>query len=159
VGAKKKAVAANPKDVARQVEGFIDKFEPTMAKRIREVRKAVRKRLPTTVEMAWDNYNFFVLGYSVTDRPSDSLIALAANSKGVGLSFYRGSDLADPEGILEGAGTQNRFVRLVEGAKTLQDPKVEAMIERAVENSKLPLPEGKGYTVVRSIAVKQRPRR
>ena len=159
MGVKKKAAVADPKDVERQVEGFIDKFEPAMAERIREVRRALRKRLPAAIELVYDNYNFFVIGYCSAPRASDCICSLAANSKGVGLSFYYGADLADPDGILEGSGTQNRFVRLVDGAKTLQDPRVEAMIERAVENSEIPLPAGKGYTVVRSVAAKQRPRR
>ena len=41
-------------------------------------------------------YNFFVIGYSSTERPSDCIVTLASNAKGVGLSFYYGSTLPDP---------------------------------------------------------------
>src|ERR1700729_581069 len=119
----KKAAAAKPKDVANQVEGFIDKFEPAMAKRIREVRAALRKRFPTAIEMVYDNYNFFVIGYSPTVRPTDYIVSLAANAKGVGLSFNHGADLPDPHGILQGAGKQNRFIRLPHAA-VLAQPEV-----------------------------------
>jgi len=156
--AKKKAEAKSAEAVAKEVEGFIDKFEPAMAMMIREVRASVRKRLPGANELVWDNYNFFVLGYSPTERPSDSWISLAANSKGVGLCFYWGSELPDPEGMLEGSGSQNRFIRLVDGAKTLKDPRVKALIQAAVEHGEPP-PKVKGKLVVRSIAAKQRPRR
>ena len=159
MGTRKKAAVESPDAVAQQVDGFIEKFEPAMTQRIRAVRATLRKRFPTGIELVYDNYNFFVIGYSTTERPSDCIVSLAANSKGVGLSFYYGADLPDPHGILEGSGTQNRFVRLVEGAATLEDPRVEELIRAAVDNAKTPLPKAKGYTVVRSISAKQRPRR
>lgn len=159
MGTRKKAAVESPDAVAQQIDGFIEKFEPAMTQRIRAVRATLRKRFPTGIELVYDNYNFFVIGYSSTERPSDCIVSLAANSKGVGLSFYYGADLPDPHGILEGSGTQNRFVRLVEGAATLEDPRVEELIRAAVDNAKTPLPKAKGYTVVRSISAKQRPRR
>ena len=159
MSASKKAVAAKPKDVARQVDAFIDKFEPAMAKRIREVRAALRKQFPAAIELVYDNYNFFVIGYSPTEKPTDYIVSLAANSKGAGLSFNHGADLEDPHGILQGSGSQNRFVRLIEGAKTLKHPHVAAMIDAATENSGKPFPKERGFTVVRSISEKQRPRR
>lgn len=159
MGTRKKAAVESPDAVAQQIDGFIEKFEPAMTQRIRAVRATLRKRFPTGIKLVYDNYNFFVIGYSSTERPSDCIVSLAANSKGVGLSFYYGADLPDPYGILEGSGTQNRFVRLVEGAATLKDPRVEELIRAAVDNAKTPLPKAKGYTVVRSISAKQRPRR
>ena len=159
MGTRKKAAVESPDAVAQQVDGFIEKFEPAMTQRIRAVRATLRKRFPTGIELVYDNYNFFVIGYSTTERPSDCIVSLAANSKGVGLSFYYGADLPDPHGILEGSGSQNRFVRLVEGAATLKDPRVEELIRAAVDNAETPLPKAKGYTVVRSISAKQRPRR
>jgi len=159
MGTRKKAAVESPDAVAQQVDGFIEKFESAMTQRIRAVRATLRKRFPTGIELVYDNYNFFVIGYSTTERPSDCIVSLAANSKGVGLSFYYGADLPDPHGILEGSGSQNRFVRLVEGAATLKDPRVEELIQAAVDNAKTPLPKAKGYTVVRSISAKQRPRR
>jgi hypothetical protein len=154
---KKTVVKPSATEVAKQVEGFIDKFDPAMAKRVREVRAALRKRFPTAIEMVYDNYNFFVIGYSPTARPTDYIVSLAANAKGVGLSFNHGADLPDPHGILQGSGSQNRFVRL-EGAKTLSDPHVAEAIDAAVAIAE-ELPEEKGYTVVRSVSAKQRPRR
>ena len=123
---RRSAVKAGPvasrTAAAAQVEGFIDKFDPAMARLIRACRAAVRKRLPTTIELVYDNYNFFVIGYSSTERPSDCIVTLASNAKGVGLSFYYGSTLPDPAGILQGSGTQNRFVRL-RGPETLREPR------------------------------------
>ena len=86
-----------------------------------ERRTALRRWLPTANELVYDNYNFFVIGYSPTERPSDTIVSLAAGANGVGLSFYRGATLPDPHRRLLGSGTQNRFIRLP-AAAVLQDP-------------------------------------
>ena len=143
----------------RRLEGFVAKFDPKTQALIRSVRRALRRRLPTANELVWDNYNFFVIGYSATERPSDSVVSLAAASNGVGLSFYRGSSLPDPHGILLGSGAQNRFVRLP-SASVLARPEVEALIEAAVAQARVPFaPQGRGKLVIRSVSMKQRARR
>jgi len=144
---------------ATQVSSFIAKFDPAMAKRIRAARSAMRKRLPTALELVYDNYNFFVIGYSSTERASDCVVSLACGANGVSLSFYHGATLPDPDGVLLGSGSQNRFVRL-ESAKTLSTPAVERLIAAALAQATTPMPAGgKTRTIVKSISAKQRPRR
>ena len=150
----------SPKNNAEdQLAGCIDKFTPEMAKAIRAVRAALRKRLPTANELVYDNYNFFVIGYCPTLRPSDCFAQLVADAHGVRLAFYYGSTLPDPAGILLGGGNQNRFIRLA-SARDLSKPEVEALILAAIAQGKAPLPAtGRGTLVIRSVSVKQRPRR
>jgi len=144
---------------AEQLASFIDKFDPKQAALIRSVRKALRKLLPTANELVYDNYNFFVIGYCSTERPSDCVVSLAAGASGVGLSFYYGASLPDPHRLLLGGGSQNRFIRL-ESVATLENPKVVDLIAAALAQAKNPLPaSGKGKLIIRSISKKQRPRR
>ena len=141
----------------KRLAGFIGKFEPRMQTLIRAARRALRKRLPAANELVWDNYNFFVIGYSPTERPSDTVVSIAAASNGVGLSFYRGASLPDPHGILQGSGNQNRYVRLP-SARTLEDPRVRALIASAVAQSRIPFEAKEGTLIIRSVSAKQRPR-
>jgi len=144
---------------AKQIASFIAKFDPAMAARIRSARRTLRKRLPTAIELVYDNYNFLVFGFCATERATSCIVSLAAAANGIGLSFIYGATLPDPQKILLGSGTQNRFVRLPSAA-TLSEPAVEALIKAAIKQSKSPLPTaGGGYTVIKSISVKQRPRR
>jgi hypothetical protein len=84
---------------------------------------------------------------------------LAANAKGVGLSFYYGATLPDPHKILQGSGNQNRFMR-IESAATLAKPEVEALLRAAAAQGKVPLPKsGRGRLIMGWISVNQRPRR
>jgi Domain of unknown function (DU1801) len=154
-----KGAGAKSADAEKQLQDFIAKFEPKNQALIRAVRKALRKRLPTANELIWDNYNFFVIGYSATERPSDSIVSIAAGANGVGLAFYRGATLPDPHRILLGSGSQNRFIRL-ESAGILRRPKVKDLISAAVEQTKTPFaPRGGRQVIIRSVSAKQRPRR
>lgn len=147
---------ATPED---RLRGFIDKFDAENRKLIRAVRKALRRRFSTACEMAYDNYNFFVLGYSPTERPSDAVVSMAAGANGVGLCFIRGATLPDPRKVLLGSGSQTRFIR-VPSVEILARPEVKALLEAAVAQSRAPFrTTGRPTLVIRSISAKQRPRR
>ena len=144
---------------AKQLAGFIAKFDPAPAKLIRACRAEIRKLLPTAIELVYDNYNFFVIGYSTTARASDCILSIAAAANGVGLSFYYGATLPDPEHLLQGGGKQNRFIRLPT-VKILRQPGVRALIKAAVAQADPPLPaKGGGQLIIKSVSAKQRPRR
>jgi hypothetical protein len=151
-------IVPSSESAATQVAGFIDKFEPAVAKRIRACRAVLRKRFPGANEIVYDNYNRSVIGYSPTERPSDTIVSLAAAANGVGLLFYHGATIPDPHKLLQGAGVQYRFIRL-ETASRLSDPRVSALIDVAVAQSKVPLGDRKGRLIIKSISAKQRPRR
>jgi hypothetical protein len=68
-----------------QLQGFINKFEAKHSALIRVLRKVLRKCMPTANELVWDNYNFFVLSYNSTERPSDCIVTIAAAANGLGL--------------------------------------------------------------------------
>ncbi|MBC8104962.1 MAG: DUF1801 domain-containing protein [Anaerolineae bacterium] len=144
---------------AKEVERFIAKYDPDIAKLARSLRRAMRTRLPAAHELVYDNYQFLAIGYSSTERASDCIVSLAVSPKGVALSFYYGASLPDPKGVLLGSGNQNRFVRLI-GPATLREPAVAELIKAAVAQAKTPLAiNGRGRTIVKSISAKQRPRR
>jgi Domain of unknown function (DU1801) len=143
----------------QQLRTFIGKFDAKDQSLIRAVRRAMRARLPTAHELVYDNYNFFVIGYGPTLRPSDCPMSIAAGANGVSLCFMHGARLPDPTKILLGGGKQTRFVRL-ESAATLARPDVQALIAAATRVAPAPYPRsGRGELVIRSISKKQRPRK
>jgi hypothetical protein len=144
---------------ATQLAEFIAKFDQANAGLIRKCRAEIRALLPTAIELVYDNYNFFVIGYCTTERASDCILSIAAAANGVGLSFYHGASLPDPAHLLLGSGKQNRFVRLP-GIEALRAPGVLALISAAVAQAEPPLPAtGGGHTIIKSVSAKQRPRR
>jgi hypothetical protein len=144
---------------ADQLKAFIAKFDAKDQRLIRAVRSAMRKRLPTAHELVYDNYNFLVIGFSPSERPSDAIFSIAARANVVSLCFLHGAKLPDPRKLLQGAGTQSRFVRL-DSADRLAHPAVEALVAAAVARAKTPLAaRGRGKLIIRSISAKQQPRR
>lgn len=146
-------------DPEKQLEGFIAKFDPDLQALIRAVRKALRGKFPTANELVYDNYNFFVIGYGPSERPSESILSIAAGANGVGLCFVRGAKLPDPTKTLKGSGKQTRFLHL-DSVATLKRPEVKSLVAAAVSQSKQPFPAtGSGKLIIRSVSAKQRPRR
>lgn len=155
----KAPISVRPNDAERQLKGFVAKFDPAHQALIRNVRRTLREKFPTAYELVYDNYNFFVIGYGPTERPSDSIVSIAAGASGVGLCFLRGASLPDPKNVLLGSGKQTRFIR-VPSADVLDRPEIKALVAAAVAQSKTPFrSSGKGELIIRSVSKKQRPRR
>ena len=143
----------------QRLGSFIAKFEPKHQVLIRSVRKELRRRFPTAHELVYDNYNFFVIGYCATVRPSDCLFSIAAAANGVGLCFTHGASLPDPKKLLVGSGKQTRFLRL-KSAGILDRPEVKALFKVAAAQARAPMATtGRGKLIIRSVSAKQRPRR
>lgn len=148
-----------PRAAEARLKEFVAKFSPEHQRMIRAVRKRLQQRFKGANELVYDNYNFFVIGYSPTERPSDTIVSMACGSNGVGLCFIHGAKLPDPTGILSGSGNQTRFIHL-DTADLLGRADVEALIAEAIARSKAPLSAvGTGRLIIRSVSAKQRPRR
>ena len=96
---------------AKQIAGFISKFDPAVAKLIISVRSALRNRFPTANEagLLRQLQLFSIIGYCSTEQAADCIVSLA---KGVSLSFYYGATFPDPHKLLEGSGNRNPFISL-----------------------------------------------
>lgn len=131
-----------------QLRSYIARLDPKKQKLVRAVRAALRKRLPTANELAYDYKRFFVLGYSPTERGIDAIVALAARDTGISLYFSQGPKLSDPKRLLQGSGKQTRFIQ-VEAASQLALADVKAFMAATIEQAKVPLPaKGKGRLIL-----------
>ena len=156
---KRRRKARSPDSPARQLAGFISKFDPAIAKLVRSARSGLRKRLPTAIELVYDNYNALAVGFGPTERASEAIVSVAAYARGVNLYFIHGARLPDPHKLLKGSGNQGRFV-VFDGPAVLERPEIEAFLRAAIDQATSPWPAtGRGYTVIKSISAKQRPRR
>jgi hypothetical protein len=145
-------------DVEPQVESFIDKFEPEIAQRIRDCRAELRRQLPGATELVYDNYNFLVIAFAATPKTSHAFCSIASDRNGVTLMFYWGAKLTDPQGLLQGDGKQNRYIRLP-SADVLRESDVRSLIHATTQLGTPPLVAGNERTFVRAVVAAQRPRR
>ena len=144
---------------SRQLDLFIRRFDPAIRKLVREARVKLRRRLPTAIELVYDNYNALAIGFASSERMSDTIVSLAVYARGVNLYFRYGAALADPHHLLLGSGNQGRFVRL-ESASTIDRREIGELLAAAIEEGETPLPRrGRGRVIIKSVSPKQRPRR
>jgi hypothetical protein len=143
----------------RQLTEFIAKFTPEMGKLIRAARSKMRSLMPQALELVYDNYNFFVIGYGPTEKAGDAIFSLAAQAKGLSLCFLQGARLPDPHKLLRGNGNVVRNIHL-ESADGLDDPNVRQLIDIALNRAKTRIPvDGRHRLIIKSISAKQRPRK
>lgn len=152
---KKPAQGFSP---AKQLVSFLARFSPDVAKLARAARSKIRRRLPRAIEMVYDNYNALVIGYSPTERPSDAILSIAVYPRWVNVFFLQGAQLADPDRVLQGSGSQVRFVRLDAGAARLDEAPVRALLDAAVAAADAPF-AGRHRLVIRAVSPNRRRRR
>ena len=155
----KRPTPAAANSPARQLNTFLGRFDPAIRRLVREGRAKLRRRLPTAIELIYDNYNAHAIAFASSERGSDVIVSLAVYARGVNLYFIYGVALPDPHHLLLGSGNQGRFVRL-ESASTLDRREVDDLLTAAIEEAETPLPRsGRGRIVIKSVSQKQRPRR
>ena len=144
---------------AKQLDVFLDRFTPELAKLARAAIARLRKRLRGAHLLVYDNFNALVVGFGPTERASHALFSLALYPRWINLFFLDGARLKDPKRRLKGAGSRVRHVRLSELA-LIDDPDIDALINQAIARADPPLdPKQKSRVIIRAIAPKQRPRR
>lgn len=142
----------------QQLAGFIAKYDPKIAAETKKVLLALRKRLPGAQELVYDNYNALAIGFSPSERTSQVGLSIAVYPKWISLFFFNGTKLKDPTKRLQGKGNQARHIVLTEGAKTLADADVAALMTQSLALSPID-PKQKPRLIIKSISAKQRPRR
>jgi len=138
-----------------QLDRFIDKFSPDVAKLGRAAIARMRKFLPAAQVLVYDNYNALAVGFGPTDRSTDIVFSIAFYPRWVSLFFAKGVGLPDPHKRLQGSGN----VVLTE-ISVLDDPQIRELMQQARARSGASLQTGKrGPIVIKSISARQRPRR
>ena len=142
-----------------QLDSFIAKYSPEVAKLASAAIARMRKMLPAAQVLVYDNYNALAVGFGPSERSSEIVFSIAVYPRWVSLFFAKGAGLADPHKRLQGSGNVFRHVVLTELA-VLDDPQIRELMQQALTRSGASLQTGKrGTIVIKSISARQRPRR
>ena len=140
----------------RELVALLARFDPAIRTLVREARTTLRRRMPTAIELVYDNARALAIGFASSDRMSDTIVSLAVYARGVNLYFMYGAALADPHHLLLGSGNQGRFVRL-ESVEMLGRREIVDLITAAIAEGDTPLPKsGRGRFVIKSISPTRR---
>jgi len=143
---------------AQHVEQFLDKYSPEIASLARAALQRMRKRLPGAVQLVYDNYNALAIGFGPTERASDAVFSIAVWPRWVSLFFFAGASLDDPHNLLRGTGRRARHIK-IDDVAVFDDPRVRALMNRALDRAGTRLTGRGGRIVIRSVSGRQRPRR
>ena len=151
-------MAMKTESAEEQLDRFLDAHTPEIAELARKILAKLRKRLPHAIELVYDNYNALAIGFAPSGRASEGIFSIAIYPKHINFFFLQGAKLPDPDGLLQGAGSTVRHIRL-EDEKTLDRADVKAMMATAMKMAKVPFDETTKYKlVIKSVSEKQRPR-
>ena len=144
---------------AKQLDEFIARFMPEVARCARTALAKVRKLCPGATELVYDNYNALVIGFAPGERSSEAIFSIALYPRWVNFFFLQGRWLPDPAHLLQGNGSTVRHITLTTPA-VLDRPEVRALINEAQLNARVAFDPGHPRKlIIRSISPKQRPRR
>jgi hypothetical protein len=94
------------------------------------VRRLLRDVYPGVTEVPWPNLR--VVGYGIGAKKSTEHFGyIATHGAYVNLGLNHGAGVADPEGLLEGAGKTFRHVK-VRREEDLARPALRALVEAAI---------------------------
>jgi len=107
------------KNMKEKIEGNAEKYlaelTPELRQVVQELRKLILETVPDFEEVIrWGNLCY---------RKKRFVCAIASHKTYVNLHFWRGSELKDPAGLLQGTGIKLRHVKI----GNIEDIKVDAL--------------------------------
>jgi hypothetical protein len=115
-------------------EALMDIAEPAMRPIARRLREVVVKVDPDTVEVVRLGDRAATYGVG-PKKMSEGYAYVLPHKNWVNLGFYKGAELPDPAGIMEGTGKKLRHVK-VRSVEEAGRPELRALIEEAVAERK-----------------------
>ena len=96
-----------------------------------QLRDLIIEIYPAVVEVPWPHQK--TVGYGVGPKKmSEHFCYLAPQKTRVNLGFFHGSELADPEKLLDGTGKKLRHIK-IESKDQADQPEIRALLMRSLE--------------------------
>jgi hypothetical protein len=134
-------------------QAYLDKaiarYSPEVAATARSGLKKLRARFPGARQLVYERRQSLPIGFAPAER-GGPVFSLVLYPRWVRFFFLEGVALDDPEGRLEGTGSQVRSIRLDEDAALLDDPYVRGLMAQALKVAGEDLRTGSGQVVVKS---------
>ena len=106
-----------------------EQYPPEVQEIAWELRNLIYEVLPQTVEVVWKQQR--IAGYGTGPKKmSEHFSYIGPMKKHVNLGFYYGSELPDPDGLMEGTGKLLRHVK-IRSLDEARKPAIRALLEVA----------------------------
>lgn len=106
-----------------------EQYAPEIQAIAHELRTLIYDVLPQTVEVVWKQQR--IAGYGTGPKKmSEHFAYIAPMKKHVNLGFYYGSELPDPDSLLDGTGALMRHIK-IKSLDEARKPAVRALLDVA----------------------------
>jgi hypothetical protein len=130
------------------LEKAIARYSPDVAATARAGLKKLRLRFPGARQLVYERRRSLQIGFAPDD--GSAVFSLVLYPRWVRFFFLEGAAIDDPQGRLEGGGSQVRSIRLDERAVILDDPYIRGLMSQALKIAGANLKAGSGHVVMKS---------
>jgi hypothetical protein len=136
-------------DEKAYLDRAIGRYSQQVAETARAALKKLRVRFPGAQRFVYERRQSLPIGF-VPAAGGAAVFSVVLYPRWVRFFFLEGVALDDPQGRLEGSGSQVRSIRVDECAAILDDPYIRGLMDQAVKVSGADLKTGAGRIVLRS---------
>ncbi len=128
----------------------IARYSPEVSATARAGLKKLRALFPGARQLVYDRRQSLPIGFAPAGHGSP-IFSLVLYPRWVRFFFLEGVAIDDPEGRLEGGGSQVRSIRLDDRAAILDDPYIRGLIAQALTVAGADLKTGRGRIVLKTV--------
>jgi len=141
------------KDEDGRGKAYLDKairrYPQELAATVQAGLRRLRSRFPGARQLVYERRQSLVIGFAPGER-GGAIFSLVLYPRWLRFFFLEGVAIDDPEGRLEGAGSQVRSIRVDKGAAILDDPYVRGLMAQALRVACADMKTGRGRVVLKS---------
>lgn len=112
----------------KQVNDLLKNYAPEVRDLALAIRDEINAMLPYIAEKVYPGWK--VILCSVDGSMKRGICAISPLRKYVNIIFYRGADIDDPDGLLEGDGKKVRHIKIADAAQ-MRNPAIRHLIKVA----------------------------
>jgi hypothetical protein len=116
----------------KEFEEMLSTANADVAALARQAKAVIQAVMPDVVEVVWLNQR--ISGYGVGPKKmSEQFCYIALFKERINLGFYYGSDLPDPQNLLEGSGKSLRHVK-ISRSEQVENPALRDLVVAASQH-------------------------
>jgi len=136
-----------------QFSGFLTRFPPEIVALVKRCLPKLRRAIPCSHELVYNYSNSVVVGFGMSERGYEAIVALAIFPHQ--LLLYFDKSLPDPKGLLQGSGTKVRSVP-IKAASDLDRGDIHELIKAAIQHAGITFPRaGSTQMIIKSPSKKK----
>ena len=114
----------------KNIDQFLSLYPEHVFTNALQLRELLFSELPDIIEQL--DLPARIIGYSYSNKYDDVICVIIPSKKGLKLGFNRGTQLPDPDGLLQGTGKIARYV-VIGSAELINSPALRSLIATALE--------------------------